>query len=146
MIPEFYLPDIIARVGRALPQWPHSVALVTALNLAVKLEVLSAAALTEVEGRVFKIVVEDAGSAAVFTWRRGAFWPVSAAAKPDLCFSACTAAYLKLLTREEDPDTLFFQRRLKIDGDAELGLILKNMLDGVELPAFLTSARLSPYG
>ena len=135
MIPEFYLPDIIARVGRALPQWPHSVALVTALNLAVKLEVLSGAALADLEGRILKIVVEDAGSEAAFTCRGGVFWPVSATAKADLCFSASASAYLKLLAREEDPDTLFFQRRLKIDGDTELGLIIKNMLDGVEFLA-----------
>jgi predicted lipid carrier protein YhbT len=147
MIPEFCFPDIVARVGRALPQWPHSVALVTALNLAVKLKVLPAAVLTDLEGRVFKIIVEDAGSEAVFTWRGGMFRPVFAKARADLCFSAYASAYLKLLAREEDPDTLFFQRRLKIDGDAELGLIVKNMLDGVELPYFLlTTARLSPHG
>lgn len=146
MIPEFRFPDIIARVGRVLPQWPHSVALVTTLNLAVQLKVLPATVLTKLEGRVFKIVVEDAGSEATFTWRSGVFRPVSAKVKADLCFSACTSAYLKLLAREEDPDTLFFQRRLKIDGDAELGLIIKNMLDCVELPSFLTTTRLSPYG
>jgi predicted lipid carrier protein YhbT len=146
MIPEFCLPPIIARIGQALPQWPHSVALVTALNLAVKLKVLPAEALVDLEGCVFQVVVEDAGSTAVFTWRGGRFQPVFAKVKADLCFSACTSAYLQLLTREEDPDTLFFQRRLKIDGDAELGLIVKNMLDGIELPAVLTSTRLSLHG
>jgi predicted lipid carrier protein YhbT len=32
----------------------------------------------------------------------------------------------------EDPDTLFFQRRLAIEGDTECGLILKNLLDALE--------------
>ena len=31
--------------------------------------------------------------------------------------------------RLEDPDTLFFSRRLVIEGDTELGLALKNALD-----------------
>lgn len=53
-------------------------------------------------------------------------------AEPDLMFSADTAEYLKLLRREEDPDTLFFNRRLDIEGDTELGLIVKNMLDSLE--------------
>lgn len=37
-----------------------------------------------------------------------------------------------LATRSEDPDTLFFQRRLTIEGETETGLALKNLLDGME--------------
>ncbi|MGC3875208.1 ubiquinone anaerobic biosynthesis accessory factor UbiT [Halomonas sp. GXIMD04776] len=40
--------------------------------------------------------------------------------------------FLCLATRREDPDSLFFQRRLLIEGDTELGLTLKNLLDGQE--------------
>jgi predicted lipid carrier protein YhbT len=36
--------------------------------------------------------------------------------------------------REEDPDTLFFSRRLIMEGDTELGLVVKNTLDALELP------------
>ena len=35
---------------------------------------------------------------------------------------------------EDDPDTLFFNRDLSIEGDTELGLVVKNMLDAVEWP------------
>jgi predicted lipid carrier protein YhbT len=42
--------------------------------------------------------------------------------------------------RQEDPDTLFFNRTLDIEGDTELGLIVKNMLDAVEWPGFLGKA------
>ncbi|WP_043531364.1 ubiquinone anaerobic biosynthesis accessory factor UbiT [Litchfieldella xinjiangensis] len=41
-------------------------------------------------------------------------------------------AFLCLATRREDPDSLFFQRRLAIEGDTELGLLVKNLLDGLE--------------
>jgi hypothetical protein len=34
-----------------------------------------------------------------------------------------------LALRREDPDTLFFTRRLVLEGDTELGLALKNALD-----------------
>lgn len=34
--------------------------------------------------------------------------------------------------RMEDPDTLFFQRRLVIEGNTELGLEVKNLLDNVD--------------
>lgn len=50
----------------------------------------------------------------------------------DLCLSANTADFMKMLLRQEDPDTLFFNRRLKIEGDTELGLIVKNLLDSID--------------
>lgn len=34
-------------------------------------------------------------------------------------------AFLRLATRREDPDVLFLWRRLLIEGDAELGLIVQ---------------------
>ncbi|RTR04465.1 ubiquinone anaerobic biosynthesis accessory factor UbiT [Halomonas nitroreducens] len=40
--------------------------------------------------------------------------------------------FLCLATRREDPDSLFFQRRLSLEGDTELGLMVKNLLDGRE--------------
>ena len=42
--------------------------------------------------------------------------------------------FLRMMLREEDPDTLFFNRKLQIEGDTELGLITKNLLDSVEWP------------
>lgn len=40
--------------------------------------------------------------------------------------------FLCLATRREDPDAMFFQRRLLIEGDTEVGLTVKNLLDGRE--------------
>ena len=52
-----------------------------------------------------------------------------------LAFAAHFSAYLQLLARQKDPDTLFFNREPEITGDTELGMIAKNMLDGVEWPS-----------
>jgi len=41
--------------------------------------------------------------------------------------------FMLLISRSEDADTLFFQRRLKMQGDTELGLYLKNFLDGMDV-------------
>jgi predicted lipid carrier protein YhbT len=46
--------------------------------------------------------------------------------------SATTRDYLALALREEDPDTLFFSRRLLMEGDTDLGLLVKNTLDAVD--------------
>ncbi len=40
---------------------------------------------------------------------------------------------IRLAARRTDPDTLFFQRRLRLSGDTELGLAVKNVLDTVAL-------------
>ena len=40
--------------------------------------------------------------------------------------------FWQLASRGEDPDTLFFTRRLAIEGETETGLALKNLLDGLE--------------
>ncbi|HLV27960.1 MAG TPA: SCP2 sterol-binding domain-containing protein, partial [Burkholderiaceae bacterium] len=38
-----------------------------------------------------------------------------------------------LIQRGEDPDTLFFSRRLVMEGDTELGLLVKNTLDALDM-------------
>jgi O2-independent ubiquinone biosynthesis accessory factor UbiT len=136
-IPKFQLPAFVARVGEQLPQWPHALHLTFWLNTAQKLQWLPAGELAVLEGKFFSIHVRDTGGQAWFTYRNGRFRPLFA--KPetvDLAFSANLAAYLQLLARQEDPDTLFFNRELEITGDTELGLIVKNMLDAVEWPSF----------
>jgi len=40
--------------------------------------------------------------------------------------------FLAMAGRFTDPDTLFFQRRIVIEGDTELGLFVKNFLDGMD--------------
>lgn len=130
----FRLPRFVARIGALLPQWPHSVALCTALNAAGAMKLLPDDQLDLLEGRSFVVEVLDTGSRAAFTCRRRMFHPLWRIAAPDLTFRAYTSGYLKLLNRQDDPDTLFFKRELSIEGDTELSLIVKNMLDTVELP------------
>lgn len=50
----------------------------------------------------------------------------------DVQFSAKSDDLLLVAARKQDPDTLFFQRRLMISGDTELGLAIKNLMDAVE--------------
>ncbi|MDP2760659.1 MAG: SCP2 sterol-binding domain-containing protein [Sideroxyarcus sp.] len=134
-IPKFQLPALIARIGGKLPQWPHTLTLITGLNAAVKMKLLSAESLSPLEGRSFFVEVLDTGGKAHFTYRAGLFRPLfSAAQTPDLSFRANLSAFMQLLARQEDPDTLFFNRELSVEGDTELGLYVKNMLDAVEWP------------
>ena len=134
-IPKFRLPGFVASVFGKLPQWPHTVVLVTGLNAALKMNLLPIDELTALEDKLFRVQVLDTGGTAHFTYRGGLFRPVIRAERePDLAFAAHLSAYLQLLVRQEDPDTLFFNRELEITGDTELGLLVKNMLDAVEWP------------
>lgn len=53
----------------------------------------------------------------------------------DVTFKGNLNDLILIAARKEDADTLFFQRRLLIEGDTELGLALKNLIDSVDLEA-----------
>lgn len=121
-----------ARLLGQLPQWPPSAVLATALNVELA-ERLDQGALALLRGKVIRIVVRDAGIGFTLSFDGSVFRPRSAAAAADVTISASAWDFALLATRKEDPDTLFFARRLSMDGDTEIGLIVKNMLDGVDL-------------
>ena len=58
----------------------------------------------------------------------------------DACIKGNLNEFMLLIAREEDPDTLFFQRRLVIEGDTEISLEMKNVLDNIELDNLPSSA------
>jgi len=54
----------------------------------------------------------------------------------DVHFSGNSKELILLASRAEDPDSFFFQRRLIIEGDTELGLYIKNIIDSVDFDAW----------
>jgi predicted lipid carrier protein YhbT len=144
-IPDFALPPLLARIGVRLPQWPHAVALSAAFNVALRMKLLPEDNLALLENRRFLIDVRDIGARIATTFRDGYFRPLfSIPDEPDLVFRANLSAFLQIAARQEDPDTLFFKRVLDVEGDTELGLIVKNMLDAVEWPGFSRMAVFHP--
>jgi predicted lipid carrier protein YhbT len=53
--------------------------------------------------------------------------------------------FLVLAGRQEDPDTLVFQRRLVMQGDTELGLQVKNLLDGLDVESLGLYRKMEPF-
>ena len=141
-LPDFTLPAPLARFGNKLPQLPPTLALVTGLNLALG-RLIPREPLEMLIGKRFVIRVKDAGMTLRFGYGARGFRPLFDAAPPDLTISARARDFIALLAREEDPDTLFFNRRLLMEGDTDLGLLVKNTLDGIDLPRF-DPARLTP--
>jgi predicted lipid carrier protein YhbT len=136
-IPAFTLPVTLARVGARLPQLPPTLALVGGLNLALD-RILPREPLEPVTGKRLLLKVTDAGLALRFTLTPRGFRPLFDSRQPDLTISATTRDYLALALREEDPDTLFFSRRLLMEGETDLGLLVKNTLDAVDWDALTT--------
>jgi len=127
------LPAPVRALGRRLPRLPASVAFATALNLTLRRK-FPADVLERLEGHTFVIAVEDASVELVFRVRGRRFVPAAKAEEPVLRFRACAWDYATLAAREADPDTLFFNRRLVVEGDTEIALLVKNTLDTVEIP------------
>ncbi|RLV59583.1 SCP2 domain-containing protein [Parashewanella curva] len=60
-------------------------------------------------------------------------WLLRQPQQADVTFSANSDALIDVAAGKEDPDTLFFQRQLTIEGDTELGLEVKNLLLSIEM-------------
>jgi len=133
----FELPPLVRVLASKLPAFPPAAACALALTL-VAPRVLGRETLAEFVGKSFRIVVRDAGVAVAFRVGRTVFEPLGAAHAVDVTFTASAVDLLRLATRRVDPDTLFFDRRLLIEGDTETGLRLKNILDAVEVPRWLS--------
>jgi predicted lipid carrier protein YhbT len=141
-LPDFTLPAPFAALAGRLPQMPPTLALVAALNLALG-RVLPRDTLEPLLGKHLRIRVLDAGMTLRFVLTERGFRPSFDGAAADLSISARVRDFLSLALREEDADTLFFSRRLVMEGDTELGLLVKNTLDAIELPR-LRLADLAP--
>lgn len=138
----FRLPDAVGRALSRLPQWPPTIAFTFGLNLLMA-ELANGENLQALHGRRIVIRVTDAGLTLSFTVTPEGYRILTDAAPADVSISACVADFAALAMRREDPDTLFFNRRLLIEGDTELGLLIKNTLDAQEPPR-VTLATLAP--
>ena len=83
-----------------------------------------------------RLQVTDARWVFDFAWNGDRFTACQNTGPADLTISASAWDFVLLARRQEDPDTLFFSRRLSMEGDTELGLLVKNSLDAIEVPSF----------
>ena len=132
---EILLPDAIGALLARLPAYPGSVLLVALLNRML-VPNLPADVREMLLNRTLRIHVRDARITFDFRCAGAQFVASAPGQDADLTISASAQDFLRLAQRQEDPDTLFFSRRLSMQGDTELGLVVKNALDALELPMF----------
>jgi predicted lipid carrier protein YhbT len=86
--------------------------------------------LEPLRGKVLRLELAGLPFGPQFTLAGDCLVPVPFGAA-DVTIRAGLRDYLALALRREDPDSLFFSRRLVIEGDTALGLVVKNALDSL---------------
>jgi len=94
--------------------------------------------------RSLVIRVRDAGVSVYLTVSGQKLVATRPRATSDLGIEASLYDFLVLTGQQEDPDTLVFQRRLVMQGDTELGLEVKNFLDGLDVESLGLYRHLAP--
>ncbi|GAA5214358.1 SCP2 domain-containing protein [Corallincola platygyrae] len=92
------------------------------------------------EGRWLQVSISDLNLSFAVSVNQGQLCVSRQRTDSDVCFSAEFNDLLLVAARRQDPDTLFFQRKLDISGDTELGLEVKNLLASLDmevLPAWM---------
>lgn len=109
-------------------------------------EALQEGDLAFLEHRWLEINVSDIGFKSFISFADNKLLTAQHIDMPDVCFSGNLNDLILIVAKKEDPDTLFFQRRLCIEGDTELGLEVKNLMDSLDLetlPALLRQGLIS---
>lgn len=83
------------------------------------------------EGHTIKISVLDMRAAWVTGLRDGVLMLYPPDTQADAEISGNIDEFVLLATGQEDPDTLFFQRRLNIEGSTSVSLAVKNVMDSI---------------
>jgi len=130
-------PTGLVRWVATLPSQPPSWLLAQAVNR-LAWRTLGELDWSVAVGRHFAIQVSDLGLRLDLTVTPNGFRAVPAGTA-EVTFAACAADLARLALRLEDPDTLFFNRRLRIEGDTNLGLAVKNLLDSIDLERLLAN-------
>lgn len=134
-LPAFRFPKPLSLALSVLPSYPPSLLFSHGLNLALG-RIIKPELLEPLHGKLVSIRVTDVGISFYFTINSTGFIACKASKTPDLAISATAHDFFLLGMRREDPDTLFFSRRLIVEGETELGLLAKNTLDAIDMPKF----------
>lgn len=128
------MPDWLIKLHKTLPTQPPSLMFCLMLNHILP---RYGSALVLAEGQCIDLEVLDMGLRVHVIYQGGRFVPAHSAQIAQVRIAANYRDLLSLARREEDADTLFFNRRLILDGDTELGLRIKNWADSLDWPAWI---------
>lgn len=129
-LPPFTRP--FSRLGSRLPH-PGSAMFAAMLNISLRRD-LPQDVYMLLTGRRVEIALSDWGMRFRFSITPERFVPLPLSAAVDLSITATARDFGLLASGEEDADTLYFDRRVVVEGDTELALLIKNTLDALPAP------------
>ena len=138
------LPRLLATPFSLLPDPVHSRLIALALNRAMN-QAIQEGELEFLQDRSLTIRVRDAGIRFGLTFDGKHLVASDQDGISELTIEGTVYDFLVLVSREEDPDTLVFQRRIVMQGDTELGLEVKNFLDGLDVDSLGLYTTLEPF-
>lgn len=95
-------------------------------------EAITEGELDFLDQKTFQIHVEDIHYSTTITLRDQKLVALNANEKADVILKSTFNPLVLLISRKEDPDTLFFNRALTIEGNTALVLEIKNWLDSLD--------------
>jgi len=131
-------------LSQLFPEPPHAILLAHLFNHAMRGQAFIER-LAELRGKCVRLDVEDVPLELQFRVVEGGV-RADCRSEPHVTIRGRLADFWQIATRREDPDTLFFHRRLCIEGETETGLCLKNLLDALDydVPAHLRAVLPEP--
>ena len=120
----------LRRIVQRLPVQPPSFVLARVLDRML-LPRLPADARAALGNRTVELSISDLGLRVRLQLAAGGFRVAPAGSETALRIVAPASSYLRLLRGQDDADRLFFERLLVMEGDTEMGLVLKNTLDAI---------------
>ena len=136
-------PDIPRLLSLPLTKVPFPIQkklLVKALEQVLK-EALVEGDCDFLKNKWLAVKVEDLGIEWYFSYSNNEQILLSSCEDEDVSITGSLNAFILLAARIEDPDTLFFQRKLLVEGDTELGLEVKNLLDSLDIESLTPELR-----
>lgn len=124
-------PAVVALPVRLLPDSLHRLVIERLLNRLLVAS-LGAGGFDFLRDRYLALEVSDMKLRWVLTFEDERLTSAGRDHRTDATIRGDAVDFLMLAGRQEDPDTLFFQRRLAIHGDTEVGLTARNLLDRLE--------------
>jgi predicted lipid carrier protein YhbT len=89
--------------------------------------------LEKLDGKVLQLTITDTGNSWCFRFTaKGIKAITNNLVTVDVHIKGSLKSFLLLATHNEDPDTLFFNQELSLEGNTEDGLYLRNVLDAME--------------
>ena len=133
--------QILRPPAQILPQFVQKKALLEALKQIFH-EALEDGDFEFLEQKWLKVSVRDLGLKWYISYQDEKLVVSDGIEQEDVSFAGNLNDLVLIAGRKEDPDTLFFQRRLSIEGDTELGLEVKNLMDSIDLDVLPKALRI----